>query len=196
MRSTRSKSVIGALNAQLLAAQRCTASVARELQREVDKRKTVEAVAVKLAIVADELQTSVERYRQQIGSLTAVFRARRDGRIVECSGRFVHLLGAASSEQVLTLRVRDLFLDPAQWQEQAVALTPTVMVSSQELRWRRSDGAPLTVLASIRESDGLIEGIAIDITDRKRADEADRQETPLAPHQCPAEGGGCPPGTR
>ena len=169
--------LFSALNARLLALQGRVESVDRELRREVDERKTVEAVAAKLATIADELQTSVERYRQQIGSLTAVFRARRDGRIVECSDLFVRLVGAASSEEVRTLRVRDHFLDPARWQELAASMTPGVMAENQELRWRRSDGTPLTVLASIREIDGLLEGIAIDITDRKRAGEVERRET-------------------
>lgn len=166
--------LFSALTARLLAAQRRTEAVDRQLLREVDERRTVEAVATKLAAVADELLTSVDRYRQQIGSLTAVFRARRDGRIIECSDLFVRLVGAASSEQALTLRARDLFFDPGQWQVLAASLKAGVMVSNQELRWRRSDGAPLTVLASIREIDGLIEAIAIDITDRVRAEEIER----------------------
>jgi PAS domain S-box-containing protein len=165
--------LFSAVNARLLAAQRRAEAVDRELRREVDERTTVEAVAAKLATIADELQTSVDRYRQQIGSLTAVFRARRDGRIVECSDLFVRLLGAESSDQVLTLRMRDIFLDPAQWQKLTASLTAGGMVENQELRWRRTDGAPLTVLAGIRELDGLVEGIAIDITDRKRAEEVE-----------------------
>ncbi len=58
-------------------------------------------------------------------------------------------------------------------------LTPGVLVSNRELRWRRKDGAPLIVLASLRESHGLVEGIVIDITDRKWAEVADQQATRL-----------------
>ena len=55
----------------------------------------------------------------------------------------------------------DLFLDQAHWQELAGTLTPGVVVSNRELRWRRDDGAPLRVLATLREADGFLEGVAI-----------------------------------
>ena len=135
----------------------------------------MEAVSAKLATIADELYTSAERYRQQIARLGGVFRARRDGCIVECSDLFARLLGAASSEQVLARSVKDLFLDPVQWQELAASLTPGGLVCSQELHWWRNDGAPLTVFASLREADGLVEGIVIDITDRTGAEAVDQQ---------------------
>jgi PAS domain-containing protein len=152
--------LLSMLTAQVLDARRRAEAVARELERESDERRTVEAVATKLATIADELQTSVDRYREQIGSLAGVFRARRDGRIVECNDLFVRLLGASSPQQVLALNVKDLFLDPAQWGELAGALTSGAVVG-KELRWRRDDGAPLTVRATFREADGFVEGVAI-----------------------------------
>src|SRR5919197_3197386 len=167
--------LISALHAQLQAAQRHAEAVTREVQREIEERRTMEAVARRFVTLSDELQTSIERYRQQIGSLAAVFRAQRDGRIVACNDLFVRLVGAASSEQVLRLNMRDVFLDPARWRKVTASLTPEVVISTQELSWQRNDGTPLTVLASLRESDGLVEGVAIDVTDRKRAEEADRQ---------------------
>jgi len=57
--------------------------------------------------------------------------------------------------------MKDLFLDQAHWQELAGTLTPGVVVSNRELRWRRDDGAPLRVLATLREADGFLEGVAI-----------------------------------
>ena len=166
--------VVSALSARLLSAQGRAEAVVRELEREVDERRTVEAVANKIVTVAQELRTSVEFYRQQIGTLAGVFRTRRDGRIVECNDLFVRLLGATSSRQVQALGVRDLFLDPAQWQELSASLTPGVIVTNRELRWRRNDGTPLAVLASLLSgTDGLIEGVVVDITDRKHSEEID-----------------------
>jgi len=153
--------LLSALNAQLLDAQRRAEAVSRELRRENDERKTVEAVAAKLVAIVDELQTSVDRYREQMGSLAGVFRARRDGRIVECNDVFVRLLGASSSQQILALNVKDHSPDPAQWHEVARALTPGVVVENQELRWRRDDGAPLVLRASLRHADGFVEGVAV-----------------------------------
>src|SRR5207249_1232165 len=77
--------LVSAMNARLLDAQCRAESVARELRREIEERRTLEAVSAKLATIADELYTSAERYRQQIARLGGVCRPRRDGRIVECS---------------------------------------------------------------------------------------------------------------
>jgi len=153
--------LLSGLNAQLLDARRSVEAVTRQLEREADERKTVEAVAAKFVTFVDELQASVERYREQVGSLAGVFRARRDGRIVECNDLFVRLLGASSARQILAMNMKDLFLDQAHWQELAGTLTPGVVVSNRELRWRRDDGAPLRVLATLREADGFLEGVAI-----------------------------------
>src|SRR5207247_941285 len=54
-------------------------------------------------------------------------------------------------------------------------LTPGGLVCSRELHWWRNDGAPLTVFASIREADGLVEGIVIDITDHTGAEAVDQR---------------------
>jgi PAS domain-containing protein len=154
--------LLSTLNAQLLDAQRRADAVTRELRRETDERKTVEAVAAKLVSIVDELQTSVDRYREQMGSLAGVFRARSDdGRIVECNDFFVRLLGASSPQQILALNVKDLLPDPARWHEVARALTPGVVIENQELRWRRDDGAPLVFRASLRQADGFVEGVAV-----------------------------------
>src|SRR5256886_14965590 len=134
--------LLSALNAQLLDAQRRVESVTRELRRESDERKTVEAVAAKLVAIVDELQTSVDRYRERMGSLAGVFRARRDGRIVECNDLFVRLLGASSPQQILALNVKDLFPDPPHWHEEPRALTPGVAAENPGFRSRRDDAAP------------------------------------------------------
>jgi PAS domain S-box-containing protein len=172
--------LLSILNAQRLRAERRAEVVADELELVMDEQRTLEAITVKLATVADELQTSVERYRQQFGSLAAVFRARRDGRIVECSDLFARVLGAASPQQVLGSSLRDLFLDPAQWDALEAALARGAMLSNRELRWRRSDGTPLTVITNVRETDGFVEGVAIDITGRARTSDVEPPPAPLA----------------
>ena len=92
--------------------------------------------------------------------------------------KFRELLAAQSADKLfITTDLLDpclLAFPPAQWQKLTASLGPGAMVENQELHWRRVDGAPLTVLASIREVDGLIEAIAVDITDDTRADEVER----------------------
>src|SRR5207245_770329 len=63
--------------------------------------------------------------------------------------------------------------------EEAAVLAPGVVISNQELTWQRSDRMPLSVLVNARAAEGLVECLAIDITDRERAEEAERQTTRL-----------------
>src|SRR5256712_1803798 len=94
--------LISVLDARLLRAQRHAEAAAAELRREVDERRKAEEAAAKLAKLAEELESSMERYRHHFKRhLAGVFRAQRDGRIVECSDAFARLLGAGSSAEVL-----------------------------------------------------------------------------------------------
>jgi PAS domain S-box-containing protein len=168
--------LVSALNARLLGAQRRAEDAAAAVRREIDERRRAEEATAKLAKLAEELRSSVERYRHHFErNLAGVFRAARDGRMVECSHAFVRLVGASSSAQVLELNAKELFVDPAEWRELVASLAPGVVVSNQEIAWHRSDGKPLAVLANLREAEGLVECLAIDITDRKRAEEAERE---------------------
>src|SRR3989440_5336554 len=168
--------LVSVLSERLIGAQRLAEAAAAGARREMDERRKAEAGAVKLAMLAEELRTSVERYRHHFErNLAGVFRAERDGRIVEFSEAFVRRVGAGSAGEIRALSVRDLFVDPAGWSELVASLAPGVVVSNLELQWRRRDGTPLTVLANLRETDGLVECLAIDITDRTRAEEAERK---------------------
>src|SRR5207245_5834833 len=115
----------------------------------------------------DGLTTSVERYRYHLErNLAGVFRAERGGRIVESSEAFVRLVGAGSAGEIRALDVRELFVDPLGWQELVASLAPGVIISNQELQWPRRDGTPLPVLATLRDTGGLGECLALAITDR------------------------------
>src|SRR3989454_7272623 len=164
------------LNARLLRAQQHAEAAVVELRRAADERRKAEDAAAKLTKLTDELRTSVERYRYHFErNLAGVFRAERDGRIVESSEAFVRLVGAGSAGEIRALNVGALFADPAGWQELVAELAPGVVISNQELQWRRRDGTPLAVLANLRETGGFVECLAIDITDRTRAEEAERK---------------------
>jgi len=168
--------LVSVLSERLIHAQRLAEAAAAGARREMDERRKAEAGAVKLAMLTEELRTSVERYRHHFErNLAGVFRAERNGRMVECSQAFVRLLGASSSAEILGVNAKKFFVDPAKWRELTATLAPGVVVSNQELEWQRLDGAPLTVLVNVRETDGFVECLAIDITDRKRAEEAERQ---------------------
>lgn len=173
--------LISSLSQRLLSAQRRAEATAAELQHEIDERRRAEEAAAKLTKVADELRSAAERYRVQFErNLAGVFRVRRDGRLLECSDTLTRLLGYGSSAEVLDRSMKELFASPADWAALVASLAPGVVVSNHEMRLRRRDGTPLTVLVTVREAeDGALEGLAIDITDRKRAEEAEHQAARL-----------------
>jgi len=96
--------------------------------------------------------------------------------MVECNDAFVHLLGYTSRAEVLSYNTRDFYCDATERAHLLTRLRPGLIINNHEMQWRRADGRPIWVLANVRETEegGLtyIEGIAIDVTDRKQAEEA------------------------
>src|SRR3989475_9879695 len=168
--------LVSMLNARLLRAQRHAEAVAAEMRHEADERRKAEDSAAKLTKLTDDLRTSVERYRYHFErNLAGVFRAERGGRLVESSEAFVRLVRPGSGGRYRPPDVRELFVDPLGWQELVASLPPGVVISTQQLQRRRRVGTPLTLLANLRETGGFVECLAIDITDRARAEEAERK---------------------
>lgn len=128
---------------------------------------------------ADALRASEEGYRLLFErNLAGVFRADSDGRMLECNPALARLLGYASPESVLAINARDLYVDPADRERLLARLHPDATVTGHEVRWRRADRTTVWVLLCVRQTrEGATcrEGIAIDITDRKRAERAARE---------------------
>ena len=107
-------------------------------------------------------------------NLAGIFRSQRDGRILECNTALVHLLGYSSPEQLLAHNAKEFYTDPAARERLMKLLQPGVIVSNHELEWQRADGRRIWVLVNVREVvEGVakyLEGVVIDITDRKRAE--------------------------
>jgi two-component system, cell cycle sensor histidine kinase and response regulator CckA len=132
----------------------------------------------------EALRASEERYRLLFErNLAGVFRAASDGRVLECNPALAELLGYPSPEAVLAINATDVYADPQDRERLLARLQPGETLTDQEVRWRRADGREIWVLLSVRQmSDGLTtwrEGIAIDITDRRRAEEAAREAMTL-----------------
>jgi len=132
----------------------------------------------------EALRASEERYRLLFErNLAGVFRAASDGRILECNPALADLLGCDSPAAVLAMNAADLYVDLQDRERLLARLHPGETVTAHEVRWRRADGAEIWVLLSVRQmAEGATtwrEGIAIDITDRKRAEEASRETATL-----------------
>jgi PAS domain S-box-containing protein len=132
----------------------------------------------------EALRASEERYRLLFErNLAGVFRASSDGRILECNPALAQLLGYPSPEPVLAMNAQDLYVDPADRERLLARLHPDETVTNHEVRWRRADGTAVWVLLNVRQTregpSTWREGIAIDITDRKRAEETAREASAL-----------------
>ncbi|HSA92620.1 MAG TPA: PAS domain S-box protein [Terriglobales bacterium] len=110
-------------------------------------------------------------------SLAALFRTTVDGRPLDCNDAFARMYGYDSREEVLRTPCENLYADPADRQDYVARLQREGAVHNHELWCRRKDGTALCVLSSavlVRGTNGepdVIEGMDIDITGRKRAEE-------------------------
>ncbi|MGH7353328.1 MAG: PAS domain S-box protein [Candidatus Rokuibacteriota bacterium] len=142
------------------------------LRRERDHSASLAASLAERTRAEASLRALFER------NLAGIFRSRHDGRILECNAAIVHLLGFASREELLARNAKEFYADPADRERLMKLLQPGVIVSNHELQWRRADGALIWVVVNVRavvEGPSVyLEGIVLDITDRKRAEAGGR----------------------
>jgi diguanylate cyclase (GGDEF)-like protein/PAS domain S-box-containing protein len=135
--------------------------------RDVTPRRAVEQA----------LRASEERYRSLFEqSRDAIYITTLDGRFVDVNQAAVELF-ADSREQLLSMRVTDLYANPGDRRRFRDEITRGESIRDFEVRLLRRDGETLDVLVSAslrRGANGAIlgyQGIIHDITTRKRAQE-------------------------
>ena len=128
--------------------------------------------------IEEALRVSEKRYRTLFErNLAGVYRSTLDGRILDCNESFARIFGYTSREEVLQQAAWDLYLKPEDRQAAVAKLLERQNLTNYEICLRRKDGSSVWVLESenlIEGPDGrlsVIEGTAIDITERKRAEE-------------------------
>jgi len=125
------------------------------------------------------LAESEERYRLLfLRNLAGVFRALPDGRSLDCNAAFLRILGHQSAAEFQMGTVSDIFYDAGEQRSALDHLFKAGSVVNTDLRLKRKSGEPIWVLANIgliEDENGhpvSIEGTVVDITDRKRAEQA------------------------
>lgn len=125
------------------------------------------------------LRESEERYRTLFEhNLAGVFRTSADGDILECNVAMANMLGAGSPREILAHNVLDFYFSDEDRAKFIGELEAQGKVTDYELRLRRKDGSPLWVIANVNirvpaaGGSPIIEGALVNITDRKRAEEA------------------------
>jgi len=141
------------------------------------------------------LRDSESRYRLLFErNLAGVYRSTLEGRILDCNEAFARAFGYASVEKALAQQASSLYTEAGGRDAFIARLREKGSITNQEFCLRRKDGSPVWVLenASLlrEENDGLdvIEGTVIDITERKRADQAMEQAKEAAEEASRAKG--------
>ncbi|HUI42189.1 MAG TPA: CheR family methyltransferase [Terriglobia bacterium] len=139
----------------------------------------VDITALKAALEGTEkaLGEVEERHRQLIErNLAGVFRKSLDGRFLDCNPAYARMFGFESPAEVLAARPVDLYFDPSDRDAFLGLIRKQKEVANLELCMRRKDATPVWVLMNAvlvggDEGPGAeIEGIALDITERRQAD--------------------------
>ena len=138
------------------------------LRRERDRSTVLESALAEKRRSEESLRALFDR------NLAGMFRSRRDGRVLECNAAFVRLLGYRSRDDVLAHNAKDFDMDAKDRERLRQLVRPGAGVTNEALQLRRADGMPLWGLVHVREvGDGpatYLEGIVIDITERKLAE--------------------------
>jgi formate hydrogenlyase transcriptional activator len=124
---------------------------------------------------------SEERYRLLFEkNIAGVALASRDGRVLDCNQAWTRMLGYESVGEIRGRATTDFYFNIADRQPLVDDLAMAGIVSGRELQLRRKDGTGVWVLVDcivFATDDGMpmVQTTAIDITERKRAEELIRR---------------------
>lgn len=125
---------------------------------------------------AEALQISEEKYRNLFDNAqVGIFRSGiKSGRILECNERLAKMFAYSGRKEVLEQFVAaDRFVHPEERQKMINSFKNGVLYDF-EAQLKRKDGSLIWLLYSVRmlPEEGVLEGVVIDITDRKEAEAA------------------------
>jgi PAS domain S-box-containing protein len=126
----------------------------------------------------ETLRASEKRYRLLFErNMAGVLRTSVDGALLEVNDAFARILGFSAREELRDCKANDFYYQPADREAMLQRLLSEGSLSNYEACLRHKDGSPVCVLANVvlhEESSGpdVIQSTIIDITERKRAEEA------------------------
>jgi diguanylate cyclase (GGDEF)-like protein/PAS domain S-box-containing protein len=124
------------------------------------------------------LLASEEKYRNIFNyASVGIYQSARDGRLITANNTLARMLGYASVEELLHVRLADdIYFRPEDREEQIVRNTSLGAVADLQLLWKKKDGSLIWVQLNthaIHDADGelMFEGFVYDITERKLAEQ-------------------------
>jgi PAS domain S-box-containing protein len=131
------------------------------------------------------IRESEEKYRGLFeNALVGIYQSTPEGRFLSANPALARIYGYDSAEELIG-SIHDIgtqiFADPKDRAEILRIMGAEGMLSAYEVRHRRKDGSPVWLSLhsqTVRDEDGRIvrlDGLAVDITERKRAEEALRE---------------------
>jgi PAS domain S-box-containing protein len=147
----------------------------------------VQAVAINYRDVtqhkedASALAASERRYRMLYErNLAGLVRTTTEGRILDCNDAFARMLGFGGRGELLQHTAWAMYFDPEERRRFLELMLRDKVLTGHEQRLRRKDGMPVWVLLNgnlVEEwpYGQVLEGTIVDITERKAAEELQRQ---------------------
>ncbi len=149
---------------------RLPSSIARAIEKRKGKKEKLKAEAA--------LMLSEKRYRTLFqGNLAGIYQSTIEGKIIDCNYSFCKMLGYSSSAELRQLPASNLYFSDKDRSRTMSRLKNEEFLFNYEALLRRKDGEPLYVIENISLIDNAetgkqtVEGIMIDITQRKQAEE-------------------------
>ena len=144
----------------------------QRLQEEIAERKRTYQAMLE----------SEKKYREIFeNAQEGIYRANQDNQFIEANPAMAHILGyAAADELVKAIKDigKELFVDPGEWKQFYAGLQTDGEIKNFECRLYRKDGALIWVSAQaqlfrdLENRPAYIEGLVVDITERKNAEKA------------------------
>jgi PAS domain S-box-containing protein len=130
------------------------------------------------AEVRREHKRAESRYRNLFNTVpVGVFIISCEGNVIEANPRFVAMLGFEDEESLKRVNVSELWNHPEERSQLNALLARDGVVENREAEFRRSDGTIVWCVVSahvVRDAAGKIghyEGVSVDITERKHAEQ-------------------------
>jgi hypothetical protein len=141
------------------------------------------ASAVEIKRNEQALRRSEARYRSLVqSSVYGIYRSSLEGRFLDVNPALITMLGYGSAEEVLLLDPeKDVFANAEEHARLIEDFRRTGRLDGIELKWKRKDGAAITVrisgraVSSADEPADVLEAIAEDVTDRRVLEDQFRQ---------------------